>query len=252
MTEPMPRPTDQQILLGLRQAISEQHLGVRAIHLHRAGRTDIEHRFVEDTAENVYSVSKTVTALGLGIAIGEGLLSVDDLLVDHLPPPERLGRGVDQITVRHLLTMTSGSPVTAFAIDERLSRELGTKFLSTDLTSTPGERFEYSNGSSYMVARLVEQVTGQRLRDWLVPRLFEPMGIINPQWFTCRAGHTWGATGLVLITSDMAKFGRLMLQGGRWDDQQLVPPDWIEAMHSNWVATGDQTEPEATHYGFGV
>ena len=76
-------PADPYILLPLRQRILEQRLGVRALHLHRTGRPELSHRFVEDTAENIYSVSKTVTALAVGIAQAEGLLQVEDLL---LPP----------------------------------------------------------------------------------------------------------------------------------------------------------------------
>ena len=100
---------DALLLLPLRKRILEQHLGVRAVHLHRAGRPELSHRFAEDTDENIYYVSKTVTALAVGIAAHEGLLDVEDLLVDHLPAPTGgYGQGVDGVRLRHLLTMTSG------------------------------------------------------------------------------------------------------------------------------------------------
>ena len=82
---------DHLLLLPLRQRILEQRLGVRALHLHRTGHPELSHRFVEDTAENIYSVSKTVTALAVGIAQAEGLLQVEDLLVDHLSAPTGCG-----------------------------------------------------------------------------------------------------------------------------------------------------------------
>src|SRR5699024_7007583 len=111
---------DSLLLLPLRQRILEQGLGVRALHLHRAGHQELSHRFVEDTAENVYSVSKTVTALAVGIAAEEGLLTPEDLLVDHLDAPTGgYGAGIDQVRIRHLLTMTSGSPVLGFLDAQR-------------------------------------------------------------------------------------------------------------------------------------
>ena len=245
---------DPLLLLPLRQRILERDLGVRAIHLHRAGHEELSHRFVEDTAENVYSVSKTVTALAVGIAAEEGLLQPDDLLVDHLPAPQGgYGRGVGRVTLRHLLTMTSGSPVLGFLDEEREHGDLAALVLGTDLTAAPGERWEYSNASIFLLSRVLTERTGRTMRDWLMPRLFEPLGILNPQWHTTRDGHSWGATGLHLKSGQLARIGRLLLQRGAHEGAQLVPAAWVDALHaeSSWVATGDP-EPESTRYGLGV
>ena len=245
---------DPLLLLPLRQRILERDLGVRAIHLHRAGHEELSHRFVEDTAENVYSVSKTVTALAVGIAAEEGLLQPDDLLVDHLPAPQGgYGRGVGRVTLRHLLTMTSGSPVLGFLDEEREHEDLTSLALSTDLVAAPGEHWEYSNASIFLLSRVLTERTGRTMRDWLMPRLFEPLGILNPQWHTTRDGHSWGATGLHLKSGQLARIGRLLLQRGAHEGAQLVPAAWVDALHaeSSWVATGDP-EPESTRYGLGV
>ena len=245
---------DPLLLLPLRQRIIEQHLGVRAVHVHRAGHPELSHRFADDTAENIYSVSKTVTALAVGIAAAEGLLDVEDLLVDHLPAPSGgYGEGIDQVRLRHLLTMTSGSPVLGFLDDQRDHPDLTSLLLGTDLIAEPGQRWEYSNGSIFLLSRVLTERSGQPMRDWLMPRLFEPLGILNPQWHTTRDGHSWGATGLHLKSGQLARIGRLMLQRGEHDGAQLVPAAWLEAMHADatWVATGD-AEPESTHYGYGI
>src|SRR5699024_3758133 len=98
------------------------------------GREDLTHRFVEDTAENIYSVSKTVTALAVGIAAEEGLLDPEDLLSDHLPAPAGgYGTGIEQVRLRHLLTMTSGSPVLGFLDEQREHPDLTSLLLGTDL-----------------------------------------------------------------------------------------------------------------------
>lgn len=242
------------LLLPLRQRVLEQDLGVRAIHLHRAGHEDLTHRFVDDTAENIYSVSKTVTALAVGIAAEEGLLDPEDLLSDHLPAPAGgYGAGIEQVRLRHLLTMTSGSPVLGFLDEQREHPDLTSLWLGTDLIAEPGQRWEYSNGSIFLLSRVIGERTGQTMRDWLMPRLFEPLGILNPQWHTTRDGHSWGATGLHLKSGQLARIGRLLLQCGAHDGDQLVPAAWIDALHAEtaWVATGDP-EPESTRYGYGV
>lgn len=269
---PNPTPVpDPLLLVPLRQRIIERHLGVRAVHVIRPGRAAVSHLFRADTPENLYSISKTVTALAIGIAQYEGLLDLDDLLVGHLPAPEGgYGEGVDGIRLRHLLTMTSGSPVTAFLDDEREHPHLTDHFLGTDLSAAPGDEFVYSNGSIFMLSRVITERTGQSMRDWLMPRLFEPLGIRNPQWFTDVEGYTWGATGLHLTSEQLSRIGALLLAEGTapvgaesrdgapdrtaaGEGRRLVPAAWIRALHADdaWVPTGDP-EPESGKYGLGV
>ncbi|MFC7376155.1 MULTISPECIES: serine hydrolase domain-containing protein [unclassified Brachybacterium] len=249
-----PAIPDQLLLLPLRQKIIERDLGVRALHLHRAGHEELGHRFSDDTVENVYSISKTVTALAIGIAEEEGLLGVEDRLVDHLPAPVAgYGAGIEQVRLSHLLTMTSGSPILAFVDEQREHEDLAALFLSTDLTAAAGEKWEYSNGSIFLLSRVISERTGRSLRDWLMPRLFEPLGILNPQWHTTRDGYSWGATGLHLRSGQLARIGRLLLQRGEYDGRQLVPAAWIDALHAEdtWVSTGE-AEPESAQYGRAV
>lgn len=247
---------DPLLLLPLRQRIQERGLGVRAIHVHREGRPEVSHRWYENTWENIYSVSKTVTALAVGIAIEEGLLDLEDHLTDVVPAPEGVtpGEGLDRIRLRHLITMTAGNPVLGFLDEERLDPDVVSRFWSADLVREPGTGFEYSNLSIHMLARAVEHRAGVGLREYLMPRMFLPLGILNPQWHTTADGHAWGATGLHLRSGELALIGRLLLQRGRWEEDQLVPADWIDAMHApqTWVETGERNEAENVRYGYAV
>jgi CubicO group peptidase (beta-lactamase class C family) len=148
--------------------------------------------------------------------------------------------------------MTGGSPILIFEDWQREHPAVTDLYLGTDLVRAPGEKFEYSNGGLHLLGRTVEQAAGTSLRDYLLPRLFAPLGIVNPQWFTDREGHTLGATGLHLKTHQLARIGRLLLQRGAWDGQQLVPAEWVDRMHAedSWVPTGD-LDPESGQYGFG-
>lgn len=92
------------------------------------------------------------------------------------------------------------------------------------------------HGSSGVLAAIVHKVTGQRVSDYLKPRLFEPLGIEEPQWDTSPQGETIGGYGLHLRTEDIAKFGLLYLQKGKWNGKQLVPAAWVEQATSKQVS----------------
>jgi len=226
------------LLTPFRLRNAERHLGVYGIHLHREGHPPLEHRFRSDDPVNVYSCSKTVTALALGMALDEGLVSLDDFLIDHLGQPGgHVADGVAAITLRHLIHMTDGSSFTGFEPEQASAPDRAGAYLAAELDRPVGERFVYSNGATYMLGRVVSAASGTELRDYLMPRLFEPLGIANPQWFRCPAGYAEAATGLHLRTSELAAIGRLLLQDGEWEGRQLVSAQYVQAMRTDIVDT---------------
>ncbi len=94
-------------------------------------------------------------------------------------------------------------------------------------------------------------MTGQTVLDYLQPKLFEPLGIKKPRWDTSPQDVSLGGYGLYLRTEDIAKFGQLLLQGGQWKGQQLVPAEWIEQATSKQVSNGSDPERDWDQgYGF--
>ncbi|MFC7581208.1 serine hydrolase domain-containing protein [Schaalia naturae] len=246
-----------------RLSVAEQHLGVSGVHvLHRDAssgrRIGEEHRFRSDDRVCLYSASKTFTAAGVGIAMGEGLLTAEDRLLDAFPEyRDHAGEGVGAITVRHLLTMTSGSPDTWFGPGQLEAEDRLGAFLATPLAHEPGAFFEYSNACTYALGRLVERRSGQDLRDYLVPRLFDRLGIANPQWHRCPRGHSLAASGLFLTTSELARLGETLLDGGSFRGTRVIPRGFVDAMHADWVDTrlgrpDREVDPEGEGYGLQV
>ncbi|EWS80111.1 penicillin-binding protein [Brachybacterium phenoliresistens] len=240
------------LFTGIIAANAREDLGIYGVHVHQEGVGEAEHRFRADDLVHVFSCSKTFTALAVGMLGDAGALRVTDRLVDVVPPRGEVAPGVEDITLEHLLTMTSGSSFTCFTEREKLEADVASAFFAAPLSSAPGARFDYSNGSTYMLARAVDAVAGEDLREFLMPRLFAPLGIANPQWFRCRGGHSWGAYGLHLRTAKLARLGRLLLQSGAWDGTQLVSSDWVEAMHADWVPTGREDGEDTARYGYQV
>jgi CubicO group peptidase (beta-lactamase class C family) len=81
----------------------------------------------------------------------------------------------------------------------------------------------------------VTKATGQTSLEFLKPRLFEPLGIENPEWPSSPEGNSLGGYGLMLCTEDIVKFGQLYLQKGKWNGKQLVPENWVEQATSKQV-----------------
>jgi hypothetical protein len=99
--------------------------------------------------------------------------------------------------------------------------------LSTPLLAEPGTTFAYRGANTYLLSRIIHGCSGQDLRDYLIPRLFTPLGIRNPQWQRCPLGHSLGAVGLLLRTEEIARLGRTLLEQGRYADRQLAPAAYV-------------------------
>src|SRR5208282_3182498 len=102
------------------------------------------------------------------------------------------------------------------------------QFLAHPVPHKPGTHFQYNTMGSYTLSAIVTKVTGQTELEFLKPRLFEPLGIANPEWATSPEGNSLGGYGLKLCTEDIAKFGQLYLQKGKWNGRQLIPEKWVE------------------------
>ncbi|MEV0563356.1 serine hydrolase [Dactylosporangium sp. NPDC050588] len=217
-----------------------ERLGVHSFVLLRGGRTVAEgawHPYELDQPQTLYSLSKSFTSMAVGLAVADGLLSVDDLVEDHLPGGDLRG-----MRVRHLLTMTTGHDSESgdsMAADPDDDWVRG--FLRHPVVHEPGTRFVYNSGATYALSAIVQRRTGETVLDYLRPRLFEPLGFGPATWETCPRGIVTGGWGLTLRTRDLAAFGQLCLQRGRWQDRQLVPAEWIDAATAEQVPNVDPT-----------
>jgi CubicO group peptidase (beta-lactamase class C family) len=189
----------------------------------------------------LYSVTKSFTSVAVGLTIADGLLSLDDRVVDVLPehvPAGLSGQG-RRITVHHLLSMTAGHRTDSLAEAWSLEpQDLVQGFLRVPFADPEGTRHAYDNATTFVLARMVERVTGRGLPELLDERLFQPMGIQHAEWDRVASGAAFGFHGLHLTTEAVAAFGELLLRGGRWGDRQLVPRDWVELATRQHIGVG--------------
>lgn len=195
-----------------------------------------------DRPQHVFSASKTFTALAAGLAVDDGLMTVEDKVIDYFPDklPAEVSDNLKAMTVKDLLTMQGGHETdptwdtmaaydtTAMELPLKPGVDLAAAFLNHPFLHEPGTYFCYNSLSTYMVSAIVQKVTGKTIRDYLDERVFKYMGIQTPEWDMDEAGVCCGGWGLHLRLEDMAKAGQLMLQKGRWGDRQLISAEWID------------------------
>jgi CubicO group peptidase (beta-lactamase class C family) len=224
-------------------------LGIDAIQVVAGDGRRGERRRIDDIRRDVFSVSKTVTSLAVGMLEGDGALSLDDPVLAHLPGlADTAAAGSEMITVGHLLRMTAGNGYRWPGEDGDHPGDPARDFLAAPLVAEPGSTYHYRGGNTYVLGRVVHAVSGLDLRDYLVPRLFDPLGIRNPQWLRCPLGFPLGAIGLQLRTSEITRIAQLLLHEGTWGRQRLVHGDYIARMTADTTDTG-RAEPDNRTYG---
>ena len=215
-------------------AVAKEGRKIHSIMVLQHGKVLAEHWMGEGAPDKPHilnSVSKTFTASAVGLAIAEGKLKLTDRVVDFFPDklPAEVDPNLRDMEVRHLLTMTCGHDVDPTnAIRNTAGTDWVREFLATPVLHRPGRYFVYNSMGTYMLSAIVQKVTGQKVVDYLTPRLFRPLGITGVTWLDSPQGISTGGWGLFLKTEDMAKMGQLLLQQGEWQGQQVLPKEWVE------------------------
>ena len=179
------------------------------------------------TRHELYSLSKSFTSTAVGLAIAEAKLSLDDEVIKFFPdeaPPEPSNQ-LKAMRVRDLLCMSTGheSEPKLAPSDPQWTKT----FLAHSVHFKPGTHFLYNTAATYMLSAIVQRQTGTTVLDYLRPRLFEPLGIEDPNWGASPQGITLGGYGLNVRTEDIARFGQLYLQKGKWRGTQVIPAAWV-------------------------
>lgn len=258
-SHPLPRSTPEEQGVSSAQvrafveAADQKITSMHSFMLVRHGRVVAEGWWKPEAADKphvLWSLSKSFASTAVGLAVAEGKFSIDDPVLKFFPEdaPASPSDNLQAMRVRDLLTMSAGHDK-----EVRLTREepWTRTFLAHPVPAKPGERFLYNTPATYMLSAIVQKTTGQTVLDYLRPRLFEPLGIDNPQWGESPQGISLGGYGLSVRTEDIAKFGQLYLQKGQWQGRPLLPAAWIEQATAKQVSNGSNPEKDWEQgYGF--
>ena len=235
------------------RAADEKVNSMHSVMILRHGKVIAEAWWAPEDATKphvLWSLSKSFTSTAVGLAVEEGKLSIEDRVVGFFPDdlPGEPTENLRKMQVKDLLTMSTGH---ADEPNVRQSQDWIKSFLAHPLPHPPGTFFRYNTPATFMQSAIVQKVTGKTVVDYLQSRLFDPLGIQPPRWDTNPQGISLGGYGLFLKTEDIAKFGQLYLQNGKWEGKQLIPATWVQQATSKQVSNGDNPSSDWNQgYGF--
>ena len=184
----------------------------------------------------LYSHSKSFTASAIGFLVDEGKLDLDERLTDIFPErsPTNMSENLKALRVRDLLTMNAGAD-NLNPVSENPGGDWVTAYLANRIDRKPGSGFKYDSFATYMLAATVERKSGMRLMDFLGEKMFRAIGIEKAWTTTSPQGIACGGWGMNMTTRELARFGQLYLQNGRWGGKPVLSPEWVA------LATARQT-----------
>ena len=239
-------------ILDFVNALEEDRLGVHSFMLMRHGQIAAEawwKPYAKEKTHMLFSLSKSFTSTAVGFAVGEGKLSLDDKVLSFfedyaLTPCENMKK----MTIRNLLTMGTGHSREPRVFD---APDWAYAFLTSYVDREPGSLFVYNTPATYMLSCIVQRVTGEKVIDYLTPRLFEPLGIHDIFWDESPQGVNTGGFGLNIRTEDIMRFASFLLNRGMVDGKQLIDPEWLQMATSRQISNGDPAQKSDWSQGYG-
>jgi CubicO group peptidase (beta-lactamase class C family) len=199
---------------------------------------------------NIQSCTKSITAMLMGVAIQENLItSLEEKLYGFYPnlfDEEMVKR---EITISDALTMRSGIDFRNGKHTQKLystNKNSIEYVLSLDRKSTPGTAVQYNDGDPHLISKVIEKQSGKSLANFANEHVFQKLGITNWQWESAKDGTTFGAFSLFLTARDLGKLGQLLLQNGKWENQQIVDSTYLKSAVSQHVYNDLNNKP----YGY--
>jgi len=198
-----------------------------------------------DTPHFVASVTKSVTSALVGIAIGEGLIGgVEDKVLAYFPEAAGMPGWEEskrEMTIEHLLTMNSGiiTDGDAAAWDGYFAEDLEDSALYAFLRPQaypPGVKHKYENIAPSILLGIIQRASGRPFLEYAQEKLFAPLGMESVEWETAADGLPFGAFGIDMSPHDMARFGYLYLNYGRWEGAQIIPADYVKRTPSKSIS----------------
>jgi CubicO group peptidase (beta-lactamase class C family) len=204
-------------------------------------------------ARLVYSLSKSFTGTALGLLIGEGRLTLDDLVSDHLPELlEDADPATRRMKIRHIASMSTGHGRETLGEATELDPADPVRgFFTIPPDAEPGTLFAYNQPPVMALATILQGLAGERLTEYLRPRLLDPLGIDDLRWAQMRPGLDMGFSGVHTTLDAVARLGQLHLDDGVWDGRRILPDGWVAAASAQQIANPEQTEADWRQgYGF--
>lgn len=210
----------------------------------------------EKYPHNTYSVTKSLTSAIAGIAIDEGIINLNDRVLDYFPDMtfENMSEEKENMTIEQLLLMKTGiqwpeldsedSAIQVFRVWENSKKSLLQYYLDQPIIKEQVGEWNYDTGAAYVLGAIIERASGMTLNEYGKEKVFDRIGMDSLEFYVTNDGIAHGGTYSQMTPRDMARFGYLYLHDGKWDGEQIVPKEWVkESLHPH-------TELGSTDYGY--
>ena len=243
------------------ETLENATLSTHSIVMMRHGKVFYEaywEPFDENFLHRMYSVSKSFVALAIGFLEQDGLINLDDKIVDCLDA-EITKNANDKIktqTIKNMLMMSTGKPLDPwnwFQLNapDRVKAYFDTSDCNPHMQRIPGCIFEYDSWGSFVLGALVEKKTGKKLMDYLREKMFDKIGVSKEACcLECPGGNAWGDSAVLCTSLDLAKVVNFTMNMGKHNDEQLLNREFVEKATSNLIDTNAGTYT-ASSYGYG-
>ena len=235
----------EKLFINLKKRLENEHNLVESLCLSNSEGVIWKEQFIPSVARNIYSHSKSFTSLMVGIAIDEGMITLDTRMVDVFKDDidvETYNR-LYAITVRHLLMMSSGFNQALLMGNERKKGHGYPDYLkfilSHELVYEPGTKFCYSNGDTYLLARIVSKVYGRVFTQLCYEKIFIPLEIGLPMWGVDPEGYCIAASELCLNIEEMNRLGILFLNKGVYKGKRIISESYVDYCSKAQIKTDE-------------
>ncbi|MCL2105900.1 MAG: beta-lactamase family protein [Oscillospiraceae bacterium] len=247
----------QKSLADMMRGVLDEGLELHSVMVVRHGQVayaDTRAPYGPRDPHALFSVSKSIASLAVGFAVAEGLFRLEDTVAGLLHELRGYAPGDELLallTVEHLIAMRAGK-VTSILTD-RTKKQWVRDFVLSEWGHAPGEGWRYCSENTYLACAVIRRVTGESVTDFLMPRLFEPLGIERPYWEHDGRGVEAGGWGLYLTTEDLAKIAYCCACGGVYEGRQVIPAAWAQAacQKQSETASDEYGGMAANGYGYG-
>ena len=225
-------------ILNFLQRIDAERICMHGFLLVRHNKIAAEGYWAPWTAERthrIYSVSKSLVALAVGMMIDEGRLTLDDQVAEYFPDklPAELHPWLAAATVRDLLTMATPHSTTSYT---RSDPDWVWTFFNRTPSHPPGTIFSYDTAATVVLTATVERLAGMSFLDYMRPRFLERIGFSADAWcIRTPEGVSWGGSGVICTLRDIARVALACMNGGMWGDERVLPEAYVRAATSNQI-----------------
>lgn len=209
-----------------------------------------EHHFTSETRNNVRSISKVLSCLGVYKAIENQLFGLDSDVMPFFSDVEIHNQSnlafLSKLKIKHLLNLTMGHEMGLMFSKDVKNLPKETDFISYilnyDIKYEPGTFFVYNNAATYLLCAIVQKLSNLYFSDWVHETVLQYLGIEKPEWEKSHQGICLGASGLFLNNEEMHRIGLLLLNGGRYENERIIESSWIDTMHAPHFFTANLGE----------